>query len=131
MKDIVSKAKRDGDFIIESAGTSDEEEGNPVHIGTKRILDRLGIDPSAKRARKITYNDYSSFDMLIGMDRRNVMNMIMFFGGDSENKISLLLSHAGEMRDIADPWYTYNFERTYEDVMKGLNALKRELGIDS
>lgn len=129
MKDIVSKAKRDGDFVIESAGTSDEEEGHSVHIGTKRVLDRLGIDSRGKRARQITYDDYAAFDMLIGMDRRNVMNMIMFFGGDRERKISLLLSHAGEMRDIADPWYTYNFDKTYEDVMKGLNALAKELGI--
>lgn len=130
MKDLVRRTKQEGQFLIESAGTSDEEEGCPVHVGTRRILDARGIDPSGKRARKITYSDYDNFDMMIGMDRRNVMDLIVFFGGDREGKISLFLSHAGEMRDVADPWYTGDFNTTYKDVMKGLNALAKELGID-
>ena len=80
-------------FRIESAATSSEEIGSPVHPGTKRILNRLGIDCSAKRARKITREDYRNFDYIIGMDGRNKQNLLRFFGGDPEGKISLVMDY--------------------------------------
>ena len=89
-------------YRIESAATSSEEIGSPVHPGTKRILNRLGIDCSAKRARKITREDYRNFDYIIGMDGRNKQNLLRFFGGDPEGKISLVMDYTPAPRDVLD-----------------------------
>ena len=107
MKDLVRRMGREGDFYISSAATSAEETGNPVHPGTRRILDRLGISCAGKRARRLTAEDYTSFDYLIGMDEANRRNMKRLFGGD--------------------PWYTGDFERTFSDVSAGCAALWRYL----
>lgn len=104
--------------LTESAGTSFEELGNPVHNGTARILQRLGIDYSGKRARQITKFDYNEFDLIIGMDSANIRNMERFWGG-RKNKIRRLLPD----RDVADPWYTGDFERTYLDIKEGCEKL--------
>ena len=121
-KDIISKRGISNDFYVESAGTSDEEEGNKVHKGTSKILDRLLIDYSNKRARKITLSDYEKFDYIIGMDRYNLINMFNFFKGDKDKKISLLLDYTNNPRDVIDPWYYDNFEETYEDILLGINC---------
>lgn len=126
-KDMVNKAGLSDLFFIASAATSTEEIGNPVHYGTARILDRLGIDYSKKRARQMTKKDYEEYDHLIGMDSANIRNMTRICGGDPEGKIRKLLEFAGENRDIADPWYTGRFETTYYDVKEGCEALLRVL----
>lgn len=122
-KDMVAKAGLSDRFVIASAATSTEEIGNPVHYGTARVLDRLGIDYSKKRARQMTKGEYGEYDYLIGMDSANIRNMTRICGGDPEGKIVKLLSFAGEDRDIADPWYTGRFETTYNDVKEGCEAL--------
>lgn len=108
---------------IESAATSTEEIGNPVHRGTRRILATKGIDCTRKTARQMTKSDYDKFDMLIGMDEENIRRMRTICGGDPDSKISKLLAYAGSSRSIADPWYTGDFETTYQDVKQGCEAL--------
>lgn len=127
MRDIVIERGLQDAFRIESAATSTEEIGNPVHRGTRRILESRGIDCSGKRARQITAEDYRTFDLLIGMDEENVRRMRGRFGGDPDGKIAKLLSFAGSSRDIADPWYTADFEATYRDVKRGCEALCDQL----
>ena len=121
-KYMVRIMHKEDQFIIESCGTSDEEHGNPVHYGTARILDRFDIDYSKKRARQIKKEDYDKFDYIIGMDNYNKQNLLRFFNGDKDNKISLLLDYSGDNRDVIDPWYTGHFEDTFNDISKGLNA---------
>lgn len=113
----------DDRFIIESCATSLEEIGNPIHYGTKKILDRFNIDYSKKRARRMTIDDYNNFDYIVAMDRNNINNIKRIIGNDNKGKVSLLLDFVGLNRDISDPWYTGNFEKTYEDIMIGINAL--------
>lgn len=127
MKDLVEKAGLSDSFHIESAATSAEELGNPVYPGTKRILDRLGIDCSAKRARRITADDYDKFDLIIAMDDANMRNLRAKYHQDPDHKIHLLMSYAGNPRPIADPWYTGDFETTYQDVDAGCRGLLKEL----
>ena len=109
--------------LVESAATSREEIGNGVHYGTRAILDRLDIDYSAKRARQITRQDYEEFDYIVAMDRYNVTNLYRMLDGDPQHKITKLLDWANIDRDVADPWYTGDFEKTYEDIEVGCTAL--------
>lgn len=127
MKDMVKKAKLEWKFEIASAATSTEEIGNPVHWGTREKLAQVGISCKGKTARQMTKRDYADYDLLIGMDRANIRNMTRIAGGDPENKIHLLLEYAGSSRDIADPWYTGNFDETYADVVEGCTALLEQL----
>ena len=127
MKKKVSDMGMSEDFHIESAATSSEEIGSPVHRGTARILSKLGIDYSGKRARKMTSGDYDKFDYLIGMDSYNIRNMERICGGDKEGKIRLLMEFAGESRDVADPWYTGDFETTYNDINRGIDGFLRKI----
>lgn len=115
-------------FTIASAATSCEEIGNPPHHGTVRKLHELNIPVVPHRAVQMTKQDYDKYDYLIGMDDWNIRNMNRIVGGDTENKIYKLLEFAGSSRDIADPWYTGNFDETYDDIVEGLEAfLKRVL----
>lgn len=108
---------------VESAATSTEELGNPVHRDTRKILAAKGIDCSGKTARQMSRADYERFDMLIGMDEENVRRMRGICVGDPDGKISKLLAFAGSSRSIADPWYTGDFETTYRDVKQGCEGL--------
>lgn len=129
MAEYLFNARKISGFRADSAATSSWEEGNPVHIGTKKILNSLGIDCSAKRARKITRADYDNYDYIIGMDEQNRRDLVSFFGGDPKKKISLLLDYTGSPRDVADPWYTGDFETTYKDINTGIDAfLSKENG---
>ncbi len=110
------------DFAIDSAATSREEIGNGVHHGTVNKLNSVGIPVVPHRARQMTANDYQNFDYLIGMDSANIANMTRIVGGDPLGKIYKMLDFAGISRDVADPWYTGDFEATYQDVMKGCEA---------
>ncbi len=125
LKDMA--AKQGLDWEIASAATSREELGNDIHPGTKAKLREVGIPFERRQARQITPRDYDYYDMLIGMDGRNMINMRRFYGGDPQNKFSLLLDYADRPRDIADPWYTGNFDATYEDIKEGCEALIKRI----
>ena len=122
MKDAIEKRGLSG-IRVASAATSSEELGNPVHPGTRRKLAELGISCAGKTARRLTRADYDDYDLLIGMDDANVRNMRILFGGDPENKLHKLLSFCKETRDVADPWYTGDFDQTCRDVLRGVDAL--------
>lgn len=110
-------------FYIASSATSTEEIGNPVHYGTKKKLKEFGILAEEKRAVQLTRKDYTQYDYLIGMDQRNITNMKRILESDSMNKIRRLLDYTSNPRDIADPWYTGDFDLTYNDVCEGCEAL--------
>lgn len=128
MRKMLKERGLDKRITVESGATSTEELGNPVHPGTRRKLNSVGVpmDPD-KRSWQISKPDYGKYDLLIGMDSRNVSNMRRMLGGDPENKISKLLDFTGRPRDIADPWYTGNFDETYSDVLEGCKALMEYL----
>jgi len=119
MKYIVEKEGLTDQFLIESAATSTEEIGNPVYPPARRKLAEHGIRCDGHAARQMTRSDYSRFDLLIGMDQWNLRNMERICGGDPEGKIRPLLPN----KDVADPWYTGDFEATWQDVLKGCQAL--------
>ena len=121
-KDYVKKMGKEKEFYIESAATSNEEYGNPVHIGTVRKLEAEGIRMTEKTARKLSKDDYDKFDFIIGMEERNVYSIYGIVGNDKENKVSRLLDYSSRPRDIADPWYTGNFDKTYEDIVEGIES---------
>ena len=123
MKDLVRKAGLADRFHIGSAATSREELGNPVYPPARRKLAEHGIACAGHAARQLTAQDYENYDLLIGMDRENLRNMRRICGGDPDGKLSLLLDHTGRSRDVADPWYTGDFEATWQDVLAGCPAL--------
>lgn len=122
MKDMVQKNGLEDYFEISSAATSREEIGNPVHYGTRNVLNQLGISTKGKYARQMTQDDYTKYDYLIGMDSANIRNMLRITGGDEAHKIFRLLDFSTHPRDIADPWYTGEFDTTYHDIKEGLEA---------
>ena len=126
-KDMVKKKNLENKFLIESAGTSSEEEGNPVHYGTKNKLSELGISTEGKYARKLKKSDYDKYDYILTMETRNVRDAIRIFGEDKKNKVHRLLDYSNNPRDIADPWYTGNFDVTYDDIMEGLEGFLKFL----
>ena len=129
-KDMVRKEGLDDKFLILSAATSTEEIGNGIHYGTRKKLREVGIPfDQNKVAVQIKKADYDKFDYLIGMDERNIVNMKRCFGGDENKKVFRLLEFVGKQRDIADPWYTGNFDETYNDVIEGLNGFLEKLEI--
>lgn len=125
MKDIVQEAGREDDYIIASAATTSEEIGNPVYPPVRRLLNGLGIDCSGKRARRVVSDDYYKWDLIIAMDDENLWDLARILPHD--DKTHLLLSYAGVERDVADPWYTRDFEACYHDVLMGCQALFKTL----
>lgn len=123
LKDMVKKKNKEASFYIASAATSAEEIGNPVHHGTRNKLAQYGISTVGKYARQMTKKDYEEYDYLIGMDDWNVRNILRITGGDPQQKIKKLLEFAGSSKDIADPWYTGNFDVAYDDIVEGCEAL--------
>ena len=129
LKDMVARRGLADEFEIESAATSTEEIGNPVHPGTVGELRRHDIGGfEKKRARQLRRTDYDAFDLIIGMDEANMRNMGRMLGGDPEGKLHKMLEFAGSTRDVADPWYTGDFDTTYEDVCDGCRGLLGYLG---
>ena len=134
MKDLVARAGREGEFEIASAATSAEELGNPVHPGTVRILKRMGISCAGKRARRVSADEYDAWDLIIGMDEANMANLRRLFKGDPQNKIHKLMEFAGKrtsrnaVPDVADPWYTGDFETTHRDIFAGCKGLLERIG---
>ncbi len=126
-KDMIKRLGIQDKIVVESSATSYEEIGNPVHDGTRKKLSEYGISVKGKYAKKLAKSDYNDFDYFIGMDSANIRNMNIIFGGDPDNKISKLLEFANETGDIADPWYTGNFDITYDDVVRGCNGLLEKI----
>ena len=127
MKDMVRKAGLENHFHIASAATSGEELGNPVYPPARRKLAEHGIDCSGKTARRLRKSDYTQYDLLIGMDQANLRNMHRMCGGDPEGKLHLLLDFTNRPGNVADPWYTGDFEATLRDVEQGCQGLLQEL----
>ena len=128
MKDLVRKAGLETRFVIDSKAARRDELGNDTHYGTRAKLRQMGIPFAKRRATLLDRSDYDAYDYLIGMDEENMRDMLRLFGGDPNGKIYKLLRFADEDRDVADPWYTGNFDETYEDVLKGCTALLRMIG---
>lgn len=129
LKNMVTQAGMEGEFYISSAATSYEEIGNPVHPGTRKKLEEQGIPQTGHRAVHMEREDYEKYDYLFGMDRANIRNMKRITNGDPHQKIRKLLDFSKSPRDIADPWYTGNFDDTYEDIREGCEAFLNYLGI--
>ena len=127
MKDMIYKSGLSDKYYIESAATSREEIGNDTHPGTKRKLTEAGIPFTKRKARQVTKKDYDEFDYLVIMDQNNLRNLNRIIGSDPDGKVHKLLDFAGKDRDIADPWYTGNFDDTYADVVEGCEALIKYL----
>lgn len=127
MKDMVKKQGMADEFYIASAATSTEEIGNGVHHGTRKKLASVGISVDGKTAVQLKKSDYDKYDYILGMDSWNMRNMKRMLPEDKENKIHLLLDFSDEPRDIADPWYTGNFDATYNDVVEGCEALLKKI----
>lgn len=127
MKDLVRKAGRAEEFSIVSAATSTEELGNPVYPPARRMMAAHGIDCTGKTARQLRKADYAQYDYLIGMDQANFRNMQRMCGGDPDGKIHLLLDFTDRPGQVADPWYTGDFQATWEDVLEGCEGLLRHI----
>ena len=119
MQDLVNRQGLADHFYINSAATSMEEIGNPVHRGTRAKLKEVGIPCGDHRAVQMQRSDYDKYDYLIGMEERNRRNMLRILGSDQEGKVSLLLDYAGSHGNIVDPWYTGDFTTTYSDIVRG------------
>lgn len=126
-KDMIDKKGMANEFYIESAATSNGEVGSPVHYGTKNKLASVGISVDGKTARQITKEDYDRFDYILGMESRNVRDILRIVGTDYENKVHRLLDFSDNPRDIADPWYTHNFDVTYDDIVEGCEAFLEKI----
>ena len=127
MKDLVKKAGLESQFHIESAATSRKEIGNPVYPLARRKLAEHGISCDGHAARQLTNQDYDEHDLLIGMDSANLRDMYRICGGDFAGKLRLLMDYTDNSRDVADPWYTDDFEATWQDVLAGCQGLLHEL----
>ena len=127
---MVAEAGLSDRFAIASAATTEDEiwngRGNPVYPPVAQLLKDHGMDPHKKRATLLRRSDYDCYDYFIGMDEENLQTMRRVFSGDPDRKVSLLLDHAGRGGDVADPWYTGDFEATWRDVNDGCHALLRE-----
>lgn len=127
LKHMVKNQGRAGDFFVDSAATSREEIGNPIYPPAVRKLKAEGVPLTGHRAVQMTREDYDKYDLLLAADSANVRNMTRIAGGDPERKIRRLLDYTNRPRDIADPWYTGNFDITYDDIVEGCEALLKQL----
>ena len=128
LKDIVKKQGIAKDFYIASAATSTEEIGNPPHYGTRNLLNAMGISTAGKQAVRLCKDDYEKYDYILGMEAVNVRNICRILNKTQEDKkIYKLLDFSDYPRDIADPWYTGDFETTYKDIMEGLEGFLKYL----
>ncbi len=123
MKHLVQEAGMADDFLIESAATSTEEIGNSIYPPARRKLAEHGIGCQGKKARQMTCGDYDRFDLLVGMDSWNIRNMNRICGGDPDGKIVMLMDYTDRPGEVADPWYTGDFEATWQDVLEGCRRL--------
>jgi protein-tyrosine phosphatase len=126
-KDLVAREQLSEMFWVASAATSTEEIGNGMHHGTRKKLDEMKIPYGKHRARQITAKDYAEFDYIVCMDKANKRNLERLLGADKAQKVKLLLDYTVSPGDIADPWYTGDFETTYLDVLRGCEGLLAEI----
>ena len=129
-KDMVKKEELEDKIYIESAATSMEEYGNNMYYLAKEKLLQEGIPFSKRSSRPITKQDYQKFNYIIGMEERNIRSILRIVGEDTDNKISRLLDFTDNPRDIADPWYTGNFNITYLQIVEGCRALLEYIKIN-
>ena len=127
MKDLVKREGLENQFHIVSAATSTEEIGNPVYPQARRKLAEHGIGCAGKTARQLAAADYGRYDLLVGMDQANLRNMRRICGGDPEGKLHLLMEFAGRSGDVADPWYTRDFDTAWSDIEEGCRGLLHRL----
>lgn len=131
LKDMVKRQNLQNNFIICSSATSTEEIwngiGNPVYPPAKKVLEHHGINPVGKQAVQLKKSDYNKYDLFIGMDSANIKNMKRIFDNNSNDKIHKLMEYTGSTADVFDPWYTRNFEKCYNDIFKGCEALLKTL----
>ena len=127
LKDLVEQAGLAEEFTIASAATSAEEIGNPVYPPARRKLAEHGIGCAGKTARRLRREEYGDWDHFVGMDGANLRNMVRLFGGDPAGKCSLLLSHTDRPGEVADPWYTGDFDAAWRDILAGCRGLLKEL----
>ena len=127
MRDMVKKHGLESEFVIASSATSTEEIGNDIHRGTRAVLTKYSVPFSPREAVQIVRSDYAKYDLFVCMDSANVRNLGRIFGADHENKIKKLLDFTPRGGDVADPWYTGNFEETWRDINEGCAALLEEL----
>ena len=123
MEDLVRRAGREDEFLVDSAATSSEELGNPPHYGTVSKLRAEGVPVGSHRARRVRRDEYESWDHIVYMDAENAWGLGRIFGADPEGKVSRLLDWTSRPGDVADPWYTGDFDATYRDVLEGCEAL--------
>lgn len=122
-RDMVQKRGMEDLFLVASAATSCEELGNPVHHGTVQKLKEVGISTKGKYAVQLKKSDYQIYDYIIGMEYRNIRNIERILGSDSDHKVHKLLDFSSHPRDIADPWYTGDFDKTFQDIVEGCEGL--------
>ena len=123
MKDLTAKAGLAREFSIASAATSTEEIGNPVYPPARRKLAQHGLSCAGKQARQMTKGDYETYDLLIGMDQANLRRMQRLCGGDPQGKLRLLMDYTDRPGEVADPWYTGDFDATWRDVSQGCQGV--------
>ena len=127
LQDMVRRCGLTHAFQIDSAATSDEEiyagRGNPIYPPARRELARHGITCLPHEARQVCKNDYTKFDRILAMDHANLRNLQRLFQDDPDGKVCLLLQYTGQDRDVADPWYSGDFARAYDDIYAGCEAL--------
>ena len=129
MRQLAAEAGRSNEFEIASAAVSEEEWGHPIYPQAAAILRRQGIPYDGQRtARQMKVSDYEKYDLIIAMDEANIRGIQRIAGGDPDDKIRLLLDFAGQHRNVADPWYTRDFETAYNDILMGCQALLATLG---
>ena len=133
LKDMVKRRSIADKFLIESAATSSEEIGNPVYYLAKEKLASKGISCRGKQAVQLRRDDYERYDYIIGMESMNVRSILRITGKDAKGKVCRLLDFTDSPRDIADPWYTRNFDITYDEIVEGCEALleKHDFGFNT
>lgn len=127
MKDLVRRAGREKEIFVASAACRRDEIGADTYLGTREKLDEMGIPYERRQAVQITRDDYDRYDLIVGMDAENMRDLNRLSPGDPAGKFHQLLEFAGEDRDVADPWYTGDFDTTYRDVRKGCQGLLKTL----
>lgn len=130
MKDLIDQYGLEDQIYVESRATSTEDIGDDIYPLARDLLTEKDIECEGHEARQITKEDLDNFDMIVAMDDNNLKNLDKMFGDYQADKISLLMDHTKDFRDVEDPWYTRNFEQTYKDVVKGCHAILDELGIE-
>lgn len=129
LKDLVKKQNLESEFYISSSATSSEEIGNMVHYGTIRKLNQEKIPVEDRVAKKLKKEDYDKYDYIIGMEKSNIINILRIIGNDKNQKVYRLLDFTNNPRDIADPWYTGNFDKAYEEILEGCKALIKKINL--